>query len=286
MFHVEQFRESRMDIPVAEQNDRYVDVDLLKRGRWQPRRYFDETKLQELADSIEQVGIIEPIITRFDKHDGLYEIIAGERRWRAAQLAMVYQVPVMVRNDLTDNQARSMALIENLQREDLNPIEEAEGIQALIDQLNITHQEAGGRTGKSRPYITNSLRLLDLHPTVQDYLRTGDLNAGHAKQIYTLPERMQIDIARMAVKLGWSVRQIGKRAVELKNLLSKEGQGVERVNSDINRVESIISEHYSMPTKLDFDPKKSRGTLTFEWNSIDELHGLLNAWGLSEKTQG
>ncbi|MBT4076525.1 MAG: hypothetical protein HOE78_08055, partial [Gammaproteobacteria bacterium] len=99
-------------------------------------------------------------------------------------------------------------------------------------------------------------------------------------------ERMQIDIARMAVKLGWSVRQIGKRAVELKNLLSKEGQGVERVNSDISRVESIISEHYSMPTKLDFDPKKSRGTLTFEWNSIDELHGLLNAWGLSEKTQG
>ena len=199
---------------------------------------------------------------------------------------MVYQVPVMVRNDLTDDQARSMALIENLQREDLNPIEEAEGIHALIDQLNITHQEAGERTGKSRPYITNSLRLLDLHPTVQDYLRTGDLDAGHAKHIYTLPDRMQIDIARMAVKLGWSVRQIGKRAVELKNLLSKEGQGVERVNSDISRVESIISEHYSMPTKHDFDQKKSRGTLTFEWNSIDELYGLLNAWGLSKKTQG
>jgi ParB family transcriptional regulator, chromosome partitioning protein len=275
-----------IDMVVTEQNDRFVDVDLLKRGRWQPRRHFDETKLQELADSIEQVGIIEPIITRFDKLDGLFEIIAGERRWRASQLAMVYQVPVIVRNDLTDDQARSMALIENLQREDLNPIEEAEGIKALIDQLHITHQEAGKRTGKSRSYITNSLRLLELHPTIQNYLRAGDLDAGHGKHLVTLSVRLQLDLARMAVRHGWSVRKVGKRAVELKVLLSKEGLCVERENSDINRVESIISERYSMPTKLDFDQKKSRGTLTFEWNSIDELHGLLNAWGLSEKTQG
>lgn len=266
-----------------QESGRFVDIERIKKGRWQPRRVFDEEKLRELAESIDEVGVIEPLIVRFDKRDGLFEIIAGERRWRAAQMAMLHQVPVIVRNDLSDDQARSMALIENLQREDLNSIEEAEGIHAFIEQLGLTHKQAGERLGKSRPYISNSLRLLELNPFVQEFLREGKLEPGHAKHILTLPSRLQIDLAKMAVRNEWSVRQISKRAGEMRALLNKEAVEGEGIDPDIRRFEREISEHFSMPTTISFDQKHGKGSLTIEWYSMDELCGLLESWGLKEE---
>ncbi len=261
---------------------RHIDLDQLKRGRWQPRCQFDQEKLQELADSIEEVGIIEPLVVRYDKQDGKYEIVAGERRWRAAQVAMLSKVPVIIRNDLDDQKARLMALIENVQREDLNPIEEAEGLHDLVEQCNLTHREAGQRTGKSRPYISNTLRLLELEESVKQYLREGKLETGHAKHLLTLAPRIQADLARMAVRFRWSVRQIGKRAEEMKELTSgtvpdpKKGR-----DPNLVRLERIIREKYGMSVRIDYDERVLKGRVVIDWYSLDELQGLLEAWSLS-----
>jgi ParB family chromosome partitioning protein len=262
---------------------RHIDVDKMKRGVWQPRKTFDQSKLEELAASIELHGVIQPVVVRFDKTDGLYAIVSGERRWRAAQLACVFQIPATVRDDLTDEDCLAIALIENLQREDLNPIDEAEGFQQIIERLSLTHQQAADRIGKSRPYVTNSLRLLDLTGRVQDLVRQGLLETGHAKHLISLPSRFQISIAEMAVKRQWSVRQIASKSNQVKELLS--GEENNRSNSrhpDVDRLENLISTRYCLPTRLGFDEKNNSGELVFKWNSLDELHGLLQAWGFKK----
>ncbi len=271
-----------MDTATTGFTHRHIDIDQLKRGRWQPRRLFDQEKLQELADSIDQVGIVEPLVVRFDKRDGKFEIVAGERRWRAAQVAMLSQVPVIIRDDLDDQKARLMALIENVQREDLNPIEEAEGLRDLVEQCNLTHKEAGQRTGKSRSYISNTLRLLELDETVKNWLREGKLETGHAKHLLTLAPRIQADLARMAVRFGWSVRQIGKRAEEMKELARGKIPDLNKGRDpNLLRLERLICEKYGMPVRIDYDDHAQKGRVEIDWYSLEELQGLLDAWGLS-----
>jgi ParB family transcriptional regulator, chromosome partitioning protein len=284
MFPGKHHRGKEMDQIVTGEHYRFLDVDRLKRGRWQPRKRFEEKALKELADSIEEVGIIEPIIVRFDKRDGKYEIISGERRWRASQLAMCFSVKVIIRNDLSDSQAHKMSLIENLQREDLNPIEEAEGIKALINDFNYTHLEAGSSISKSRSYVTNSLRLLELSLQVQELLISGSLEMGHAKHLGILPHKFQTSVGEQAARLGWGVRQVSKKVEEIKKLLVKgELDLSEEKDPNIVSLENEISDYYSIPTHLEYDSKNAKGKLVFEWNSLDELHGLLESWGLRER---
>ncbi len=265
-------------------SQRTLEVDRIKRGKWQPRKEFNQDKLADLASSIEAHGVIQPIVVKFDKSDGLYAIVSGERRWRASQLAMQFTLPVVVRNDLSEDQCRAIALVENLQREDLNPIEESEGLEVLIRHLSLTHKQAGDQIGKSRAYITNSLRLLDLDTKVQDYLRKNQLDVGHAKHLLTLPPRMQLDLATMAVKLGWSVRQVAKKSSDLKKIVDGNcSTETSKRNPDLNQLETLISDQFAMPTSISYEPKKGEGSITIKWHSIDELQGLLEAWGISSE---
>ena len=188
-----------------------VPVDQIKPTPNQPRREFDEAALQELADSIRQIGIIQPITLR--KHsDDTYEIIAGERRWRASQLAGLRTVPAYIRT-ASDETMMQMALIENIQRENLNPIEVASAIDFLVKQHDLTHDEVARRIGKSRPAVTNTLRLLTLPSSVQDKLRSGKLQMGHARALAAIKDDAEIErLADRAASQGWSVRETEKRA--------------------------------------------------------------------------
>ncbi|OOZ24083.1 chromosome partitioning protein ParB, partial [Solemya velum gill symbiont] len=182
-----------------------LGVDLVQRGRYQPRRNFDKEKLQELADSISEQGIVQPIVVR-PIGEGKYEIIAGERRWRAAQLAGLSEVPVVVR-DVDDKSAMAMALIENIQRDDLNPLEEADALQRLISEFGLTHQQIAQAVGKSRTAVTNYIRLLDLESEVKRMVDEKKLEMGHARAILGLKNGQQVEAANKVVRQGLSVRE-------------------------------------------------------------------------------
>src|SRR6185436_6456648 len=184
-------------------------IDSLEPGRYQPRLRIDDEALGELAESIKAHGVVQPILVR-PLAAGGYEIIAGERRWRAARMAGLSSVPALVR-DVPDRSALAIALIENIQREDLNPLEEATGLKRLIDELGMTHAETAEALGRSRAAITNSLRLLELAPPVQELLREGKLDMGHGRALLALPPLAQIELAREAAAKGLSVREVENR---------------------------------------------------------------------------
>ncbi|MDX5298490.1 MAG: ParB/RepB/Spo0J family partition protein, partial [Gammaproteobacteria bacterium] len=184
---------------------RDLPVDLIQRGRYQPRRDMDPEALQELSDSIRQQGVMQPVVVR-PIGEGRYELIAGERRWRATQLAGLDRIPAVIR-DVPDEAAIAMALIENIQREDLNPIEEAFALQRLQDEFGLTQQQVADAVGKSRTTITNLLRLIGLAPDVRVMLEHGDLEMGHGRALLTLPADVQLQVARQIVSRGLSVRQ-------------------------------------------------------------------------------
>lgn len=194
-----------------------IPIDLLVRGKYQPRQHFDPEKLQELADSIQSTGgLLQPIVVR-PALDGRYEIVAGERRWRAAQLANLPDISCMV-CQYTDEQALQAAIVENISRADLNPIEEAKAYQRLIDDFNYLHEEVAASVGKSRAVITNTLRLLKLAPTVQTLLINGDLSEGHGKILASLTPEQQMILAERCVQKGWNVRRIEAEAKKIQQM--------------------------------------------------------------------
>lgn len=266
------------DMPVAEpgpKDGRLMDlpVEFMQRGKYQPRRDMHQEALQELADSIKAQGVMQPIVVR-PIGDNKYEIIAGERRWRATQLAGIDTIPAVIR-DVNDEAAIAMALIENIQREDLNPIEEAISLKRLQDEFELTHQEVADAVGKSRTGVTNLLRLLNLTDEVRMLLEHGDLEMGHARCLLSLPSSLQRSIARQIIAKGLSVRQ-AEALVRKTQQEAKETPKTESPNasSDIEKLEEGLSEHVGVPVKVQHGAK-GKGKLVFNYKSLDELDGIL-----------
>jgi len=247
-------------------------LDQLQRGRYQPRTKMDEASLQELAASIRKQGLMQPILVR-PIEGGRHEIIAGERRWRAAKIAGLDEVPVLVRN-VPDSAALAMALVENIQREDLNPLEEANGVQRLIGEFKLTHQEAAEAIGRSRAATTNLLRLLNLQKPVQAMVFDGKLEMGHARALLPLEGRRQEAVAKRVAARALSVRQTENlvNAILHPATKSKRRQGSDR---DVARLEEELSEE--LGTTIQIKPgKKGAGKLVVAYSSPDHLDDLLS----------
>ena len=247
-------------------------IDALQPGRFQPRARIGQEALAELAESIKSQGVMQPILAR-PIGAGRYEIIAGERRWRAARMAGLAAVPALVR-EVPDRHALAIALIENLQREDLNPLDEATGIRRLTDEFNMTHAEAAEAVGRSRAAITNALRLLELAPPVQEMLREGKLDMGHARALLALPALKQIEFAREAVAKQLSVRQVEKRVAHLSARTT--GRTRMRGDRDVARLEEELSGQLGTIVSIRTGSKPGSGKLVIHFSSLDQLGALLN----------
>jgi ParB family chromosome partitioning protein len=246
-------------------------IDELQPGRYQPRTRMDPQALAELAESIKAQGLMQPILAR-PLGAGRYEILAGERRWRAARMAGLASVPVLVR-DVPDRNALAIALIENLQREDLNPLEEAAGVKRLIEEFTMTHAEAAAAVGRSRVAITNALRLLELAPPVQELLREGKLDMGHARALLALPALKQIELAREAVARELSVRQVEALVAGLAKRAAPGARAA--TDRDVARLEEELSGQLGTTVKIQAGAKPGRGRLVIHYSTLDQLDGLL-----------
>ncbi|MEO8442709.1 MAG: ParB/RepB/Spo0J family partition protein [Betaproteobacteria bacterium] len=248
-----------------------LKVDLLQPGKYQPRTQMSEVALKELADSIKVQGVMQPILVR-PVGGGRYEIIAGERRWRAARIAGLGTVPVLVR-EVPDNAALAMALIENIQREDLNPLEEANGIQRLVAEFNITHDKAAEMVGRSRSAVTNLLRLLALAEPVRDLLQQGRLDMGHARALLALAGMQQIETARLIAERGMSVRDTEKLVGRL--LRGTPAKKLRKTaDRDVLRLQEELAQ--KLGTKVQIKAgNKGRGSLVILYASLDQLDAIL-----------
>lgn len=247
-------------------------VDLIRRGKYQPRRDMHPEALEDLANSIRAQGVMQPIVVR-PVDDGCYEIIAGERRWRAAQMADLDTIPAVIR-EVGDEAAGAMALIENIQREDLNPLEEAIALARLRDDFGLTQQQVADAVGKSRATVTNLLRLLALREDVKTLLEHGDIEMGHARAILGLPQELQSQAAGAVVGKGLSVRQaeaLVRRMIEEKE---HPKPAPAAPDPDIRRLEEEIGEKVGAPVTIQHTPK-GKGRIVFRYNSLDELEGIL-----------
>ena len=249
-----------------------IPVEFLQRGEYQPRREFNPDSLQELADSIASQGLIQPIVVR-EVAQNKYEIIAGERRWRAAQLAGLDSVPAIVR-EISDQAIIAIALIENIQREDLNAIEESQALIRLQDEFNLTQQQVAQAVGKSRSAVTNLMRLASLQPLVQQQLERGDIELGHAKCLLALEGETQILAARTVASEGLTVRQT---EVLVKKLQLPDTQIKTKTtpNQDILNLQNQLSEKLGAAVKIQHG-SKGAGKLSISYNSVDELDGILS----------
>jgi len=248
-----------------------IPVEFLQRGEYQPRREFNPDSLQELADSIASQGLIQPIVVR-EIAQNKYEIIAGERRWRAAQLAGLDTIPAMLR-EISDQTTIAMALIENIQREDINAIEESQALIRLQDEFNLTQQQVAQAVGKSRSAVTNLMRLATLQPLVQQQLERGDIELGHAKCLLALEGETQVSAARTVASEGLTVRQT---EVLVKKLQSPSlgKKSITTPNQDIVNLQTELSEKLGAAVKIQHGSRGS-GKLTISYNSVDELDGIL-----------
>lgn len=247
-----------------------LPVESLVPGKYQPRTRMDEGALAELADSIRVQGLMQPILARAIP-GGHYEIIAGERRWRASQLAGLKVVPVLVRV-VEDAAALKMALIENIQRENLNPLEEAQGIQRLIQEFDMTHQTAAESVGRSRVAVSNLLRLLNLAKPVQAQLMNGELDMGHARALLPLTHAKQVEAAHDLVRRGLSVREAERMVARLTQ--SREKKAEPPRDRDVVRLEDELSDRLGASVRIQSN-QKGAGRLTIEFSSLDQLDGLL-----------
>lgn len=248
-----------------------LPLDLIQRGKYQPRRDIDPVTLEELAQSIKAQGVMQPIVVRAIG-GGRFEIIAGERRWRASQQAGLETIPALVR-DVTDEAAIAMALIENIQREDLNPIEEAVALQRLQQEFQLTQQQVADAVGKSRVTISNLLRLIALPEEIKTLLSHGDLEMGHARALLGLPAEQQIDGARHVVARGMTVRQT--EALVRQWLSTQQPTKSEpKSDPDIQRLEQRLAERLGSPVQIKHG-EKGKGQLVIRYNSLDELQGVL-----------
>lgn len=254
-----------------------LPIEYLKTGRFQPRKDFDPARLQELADSILSQGVIQPIVVR-EVEENRYEIVAGERRWRAAQLARLHEVPVVVR-EVSDQAALAMALIENIQREDLNPLEAAEALKRLQEEFALTHQQIADAVSKSRATVTNLLRLNDLQPEAKALLLKGQIEMGHARAILPLDRARQTELAQKIASKNLSVRE----TEALVRRLQEENQALPSAKSrprdpDIARLEERVS--LSIGTKAEIKHSdKGSGKLIISYDNLDQLEGVLERLG-------
>lgn len=253
----------------------HLAVECLKPGRFQPRRKMDKSELNTLSDSIRAQGVLQPIVVRMVKK-GRYEIIAGERRWRAAQLAGLSDVPVVIK-DVPDEAAMAIGLVENIQRQDLNPLEEALALERLVKEFGLTHAQVAKVVGKSRPGISNLLRILDLRKDVKDFVDKGQLDLGHAKVLLALQGTNQSQVARIVVKKKLSVRQteqlISKILNEQKNAL-KKSITTQESDPDVRRLQSNLSETLGAVVHI-VQGNRGGGRLVIQYNSLEELEGIL-----------
>jgi len=257
---------------------RELNVSQLKPGKYQPRSYMDEASLKDLAASIKAQGIMQPILVRQLANNG-YEIIAGERRWRAAQLAGLTHVPVLVRS-VQDNAALAMALIENIQRENLNPLEEAQGLQRLIDEFKMTHQVAADAIGRSRSAASNLLRLLNLPKAVQNMLMESKLDMGHARALLPLDGSKQIFFANKIVMEQLSVREaeklVQKQTHDLVENKPDKSKKTAKPNRDAERLQEEMSE--LLGTRVEIRQSgKGKGKLIIDYSNHDQLEGFLSS---------
>jgi ParB family transcriptional regulator, chromosome partitioning protein len=246
-----------------------LPIEFLQRGKYQPRKDMDPEKLKELSDSIAAQGIIQPIIVRKLSTEK-YEIIAGERRWRAAQLAQLQEVPVLVK-DIDDRSMMAIALIENIQREDLNALEESEALRRLQDEFELTHQEIAIAVGKSRVTITNLLRLLELPADIKTMLGKGLLEMGHARALLGIEENRQLEIANKAIKLNLSVRAVEKLVRETH---AEKPINAKKTDPDTLRLQHELTEKTGAKVEINHQ-QSGKGKLIFSYNSLEELEGLI-----------
>ncbi|MDP4179884.1 MAG: ParB/RepB/Spo0J family partition protein [Bacillota bacterium] len=246
-----------------------LKINDIEPNKGQPRKYFDDEKLNQLADSIKQHGIVQPIIVK--KEDGVYRIVAGERRWRAARLAGLVKVPVVLK-DLTNKEIMEIALIENIQREDLNPIEEAEAFDKLIKEYNMTQDEVAGVVGKSRSAIANTIRLLNLNNIIKEYLINGSLSSGHARAILPIDDKdLQIKIAEEVIKNSLNVRDTEN--LVKKYLNKKAPKKEESLKENFIQIEERLKE--ILGTKVQIVSKNKKGKIMIEYYSMEELDRII-----------
>ncbi len=264
--------DSATSAPEKDGDLRHIPIDLVRRGKYQPRTDMHEEALQELASSIRAQGVMQPIVVRPISATH-YEIIAGERRWRASQLAGLDTIPSIIK-PVSDESAIAMSLIENIQRENLNPIEEAVALKRLQDEFNLTQQQVADAVGKSRVTVANLLRLIGLNPDVRLMLEHGDLEMGHARALLSLPDQQQSEAARTVVGKGFSVRQT---EALVRRILAETGKVVKPVfnDPDIRNLEEKLSEMLGAKVQIQHGAKGA-GKVTLKYNSLDELDGILS----------
>lgn len=250
----------------------YIDINHIKPNAKQPRKYFDDEKIEELAESIKRYGVIQPIVLR--KSQNYYEIVAGERRWRAARIAGLKEVPCIMR-DFTDEENMLVAIIENMQREDLNPIEEANGIETLIKTYGFTQEEVSKNISKSRPYITNLLRLLRLPDKIRDMLEDGMITQGHARALINIDnEKRQLHLCEQIVEKGLSVREVEKLADASKEKKKKNKDKERHDKSDeISAIERDLESLFG--TKVSITERGGKGNIKIDYYSTNELNHII-----------
>ncbi len=257
---------------------RKVPIDLIRPGSFQARRYFDPGALRELAGSIRESGVVSPVVLR-SRGAGVFELLAGERRWRAAQLAGLHEIPAIVRDDLSESEALVVGLIENLQRESLTPMETAAGLKQLGEMFGLTHEQMGDRIGKSREYVTNHLRLLNLAPPVQALVNEGHLSMGHAKVLAGLPLDQQNHWAALVADQNLSVRVLERR-------VSAKGRPrtlpLRPKASDWQALERRLSDHLGYPVSVSAE-RGGKGEVRVRFHSLDELDGILARLGYTSE---
>jgi ParB family chromosome partitioning protein len=251
---------------------RNLPVDILQRGVYQPRVDMHPDTLEELANSIRAQGVVQPIVVRPVSKDR-YEIIAGERRWRAAQLAGLHEIPAVIR-DVPDQAAMAMALIENIQREELNPMEEATALHRLIEEFGLTHQETADAVGRSRASVSNLLRLLGLNEDIKRMVENGDLEMGHARALLALTGDLQSQVARTVAGKGLSVRETERLVKHTLEHPAGQPKEQKRVDPDIRRLEQDLGDKIGARVAIQHGGK-GKGKLVIQYNSLDELDGIL-----------
>ncbi len=249
-----------------------VGLERITPSRYQPRRVLDDDALQELAASIKQHGVMQPVILRPHPKGQDYELVAGERRWRASQLAGKTEVPALVR-DISDSSASAMALIENLQREDLNPLEEALALQRLQQEQNLTQQELADLIGKSRSAIANSLRLLGLSDAVQNMLAKGDIDMGHARALLSLEPEQQLELAQSAQKKSWTVRQVEQAVKKLQSAGAAKPTTLAGQDPTLARIESELAARFGVEVEV-YTGRGGAGRMTFRFSTHEQLSEL------------
>jgi len=245
-----------------------VPIDYLSAGSWQVRKHFEKSELHSLTQSIKNNGIFQPIVVVSNKEEkGKYKIVAGERRWRAAQLANVHEVPIILRDDLSSEKILEISLLENLERSDLNPIEEAKGYEDLINEYNYTQENVAKIFSKSRPYITNFLRLLTLSDEIKAYIIDGKISVGHARAI--INSENPLEIARDIIKKGLSVREVEK-------ILKKNKKFNNSIQLDeYLHIENELTSKIGLKTKIIFNKEKKNGSLTIKFKNLDQLEFII-----------